>query len=89
MTALREVFKIGKGFDGWSTYLYNLCLGDPKGSPCLLSIYYLSQLTRTLKNHNLSWFQHQVLTSSRISAFTFLLFLYTKLAKPGYQHILT
>jgi hypothetical protein len=33
MTALREVFKIGKGFDGWSTYLYNLCLGDPKGSP--------------------------------------------------------
>ena len=63
MTVLREVFKIGKGFDGWSTYLFNLCLGDPKGSPYLLPIYCLSQLARTPNRYDLPWFQHQILTS--------------------------
>jgi hypothetical protein len=40
MAALREVFKIGKGFDGWSTDLHNLCWATQKGRPiyCLFTI---------------------------------------------------
>jgi len=70
MTALREVFKTGKGFDGWSTYLYNRCLGDPKGSPCLLPINTLFQLSRAPIRNNLPRCQHHILTSSRIPYFT-------------------
>jgi hypothetical protein len=65
MTALREVFKTGKGFDGWLTYLYNLCLGDPKGSP----IFYPVIISINLPDHQnvttFLGFQHQVFISIR------------------------
>ena len=42
MTALREVFKIGKGFDGWSTDLHNLCWAIQKGRPIYSQLSSLS-----------------------------------------------
>jgi len=51
MTALREVFKIGKGFDGWSTDLHNLCWAIQKDRPIFcpitLSINFPEQVTGT------------------------------------------
>jgi hypothetical protein len=51
MTALREVFKIGKGFDGWSTDLHNLCWAIQKGRPIycpiILPINFPEQITGT------------------------------------------
>jgi len=51
MTALREVFKIGKGFDGWSTDLHNLCWAIQKDRPIfcpiILSSNFPEQVTDT------------------------------------------
>jgi hypothetical protein len=51
MTALREVFQIGKGIDGWSTDLHNLCWaiqkGRPISCPIILPINFPEKITCT------------------------------------------
>jgi hypothetical protein len=53
------------------------------------SIDPIPQFTATLKSHDLPCWQHLILTSGRIPAFTFRFLLYTEFTEPTDQDIFT